>query len=257
MIRHTLFDTTNLVDVSIKRLQTFEPVDGYYLAFSGGKDSVCIKALADMAGVKYDAHYNMTTIDPPDLVYFIRDYHKDVIMEKPERPFLVEMVKRGFPQRHRRWCCEYLKESSGGGRRVITGIRWAESNQRAKRKSVEHCQKDKTKIYINPIIEWTDEDIWEFIRSNNIPYCKLYDEGWKRIGCLFCPMAGKHRMIEAKRYPGYAKAFKKAFKKLYDKKKSEGKTSVDRWKDGEEMFNWWINENREIAENPDQCMMFD
>jgi len=70
-------------------------------------------------------------------------------------------------------------------------------------------------------------------------------------------MAGKHRMIEAKRYPGYAKAFKKAFKKLYDKKKSEGKTSVDRWKDGEEMFNWWINENREIAENPDQCMMFD
>lgn len=49
------------VETAIQRIKMFEPSDGYYLAFSGGKDSVVIKALADMAGVKYDAHYNVTS----------------------------------------------------------------------------------------------------------------------------------------------------------------------------------------------------
>lgn len=257
MEKVNLFEKYNIVDISIKRLQAFEPEDGYYLAFSGGKDSCVIKALADLAGVKYDAHYNMTTIDPPELVNFIKKFHSDVIFERPENSFFKELVKRGFPQRQRRWCCEYLKEKGGAGRRVMTGIRWAESNQRAKRKSVEHCLKDKSKIYVNPIIEWTDEDIWTFIKTYNIPYCKLYDEGWKRIGCLFCPMAGKRRLVELQKYPKFKKAFILNFQKLYDKKKSEGKTSVDRWENGEDMFNWWINEDRKPADNPDQCMMFD
>lgn len=71
------------VEVAIKRLQLFEPEGGYYLAFSGGKDSVVIKALADMAGVKYDAHYNVTSVDPPELVQFIRIYYPDVEWEYP------------------------------------------------------------------------------------------------------------------------------------------------------------------------------
>lgn len=71
------------VEVAIKRLQTFEPPEGYYLAFSGGKDSVVIKTLADIAGVKYDAHYNVTSVDPPELLQFIRKYHPDVKWEFP------------------------------------------------------------------------------------------------------------------------------------------------------------------------------
>lgn len=71
------------VEVAIKRLQTFEPPEGYYLAFSGGKDSVVIKALADMAGVKYDAHYNVTSVDPPELIQFVREHHTDVKWEFP------------------------------------------------------------------------------------------------------------------------------------------------------------------------------
>jgi phosphoadenosine phosphosulfate reductase len=257
MIRESLFDKVDLIYVSIKRLQTFEPAEGYYLAFSGGKDSIVIKKLADMAGVKYDAHYNVTTIDPPDLVKYIRQYHKDVIFELPEKSFFNKLVQKGFPQRHRRWCCEYLKEGGGAGRRVITGVRWAESQQRSKRKTVEHCTKDASKIYINPIIDWTDEDVWEFIKINKMPYCKLYDEGWKRIGCLLCPMAGKHRLVEAERYPKYIEAFKRAFVKLYNKRQAEGKTSVDRWKNGEEMFIWWMNEDRVQADDPDQQVMFE
>lgn len=71
------------VETVLKRLKTFEPADGYYLAFSGGKDSVVIKALADMAGVKYDAHYNVTSVDPPELVRFIKQNHPDVAFDYP------------------------------------------------------------------------------------------------------------------------------------------------------------------------------
>ena len=71
------------LEVAIQRLKTFEPSEGYYLAFSGGKDSVVIKALADMAGVKYDAHYNVTSVDPPELVRFIKEKYPDVMWEYP------------------------------------------------------------------------------------------------------------------------------------------------------------------------------
>lgn len=74
------------VEVAIKRLQTFEPDEGYYLAFSGGKDSVVIKVLADMAKVKYDAHYNVTSVDPPELIQFIREHYPDVKWELQEQP---------------------------------------------------------------------------------------------------------------------------------------------------------------------------
>ena len=63
------------VQTAIKRLQTFEPPEGYYLAFSGGKDSVVVKALADMANVKYDAHYALTSVDPPELVHFVKSFN--------------------------------------------------------------------------------------------------------------------------------------------------------------------------------------
>lgn len=63
-----------MVEVAIERLKAFEPKEGYYLAFSGGKDSVTVKALADMAGVKYDAHYNVTSVDPPELVRFVQSF---------------------------------------------------------------------------------------------------------------------------------------------------------------------------------------
>lgn len=252
----TLFGLEDKVADSIQLLRDLEPEEGYYLAFSGGKDSVCIKHVADMAEVKYDAHYSVTTIDPPELIYFIRDFYPSVMWDYPEEAFLHRLVKKGFPQRQRRWCCEYYKESGGSGRRVVTGIRRAESNKRAGRKAVEFCYRDKTKQYINPIISWTDNDVWEYINHNNLDYCTLYDEEWKRIGCLFCPMAGKHRVAEAKKYPGYTKQFIKAFNRLWEKTKSDGRTSVDRWSSGEEMFWWWLKEDRKY-EDPDQTVMFE
>jgi len=254
---NTLFGIADKVKDSIQLLQDVEPDEGYYLAFSGGKDSICIKRIADMAGVKYDAHYSVTTIDPPELVYFIREHHPDVKFNHPEKPFLREIVRSGFPSRIRRWCCAMYKERGGSGRKVVTGIRAAESSKRAGRKAVETCYKDSSKIYINAIIQWTDDDVWQFIREQELPYCKLYDEGWERIGCMMCPMAkAEARERERDTYPRYEAAFRKAFNVIYADRIAKNPNAVSRWKDGDEMFDWWLNENR-TSEDPDQTVLFE
>ena len=127
------------VQTAIERLQMFEPEEGYYLAFSGGKDSEVIKQLAIESGVKFDAHYNLTTVDPPELVNHIRENHKDVEVHKPEMSMwrLIES-KSMPPTRWVRYCCQVLKEGGGDNRFIITGVRWAESNKRkTNRKPVE------------------------------------------------------------------------------------------------------------------------
>jgi phosphoadenosine phosphosulfate reductase len=72
------------VQNAIGILKQFEPEDGYYLAFSGGKDSICIYQLAKMAGVKFDSHYNLTTVDPPEVVRFIKTEYPDVEIHRPK-----------------------------------------------------------------------------------------------------------------------------------------------------------------------------
>ena len=120
--------TVDKVKRSIERLRAFEPPEGYFLAFSGGKDSVVLKALAEMAGVKYDAHYNATTVDPPELVRFIKEKHADVVFDRPEKTMRQLIIhKQSPPTRLQRYCCEKLKETNGKGRVTLTGVRWAES----------------------------------------------------------------------------------------------------------------------------------
>ena len=256
LVEKSLFGVINKERQAIDFLKDIEPPEGFYLAFSGGKDSIVIKKLVELSAVKYDAYYNVTTIDPPDLVYFVRKHHPNVKWNRPEQPLLRKMLDKGFPPlRRQRWCCELYKENGGAGRKIITGIRRAESNRRAKRKSVEFCFKDKSKIYINPILNWTDEDVWEFIQKYNLPYCSLYDEGWKRIGCLFCPVSGKHRLVEAQRYPNYVKLFIKAFQRLYEHRKAVGR-ELRNWKNGTDFFWWWLNE-KQSYDNPEQGFLFE
>ena len=257
LIEYTLFGKKiDKVNIAIERLRQFEPTEGYFLAFSGGKDSVVIKALADMSGVKYDTHYNNTTIDPPELVKFIREYHKDVIFENPEEPFLRALISNGFPTRLARWCCRLYKENGGSGRLVVTGIRWEESLQRKNRNMVEVCYRDTTKKYLNIIIDWTTMEVWEFIHKYKLPYCCLYNEGWKRVGCLMCPYSSpKQRLYHTKRYPKYTRAFIKAFNKLYEDRKNKGSKAVDNWGSGEEMFWWWVSNSPTKKSN--QRVMFE
>lgn len=124
---------------AIEFLRSFERPEGYYLAFSGGKDSCVIKHLADKAGVKYRAVYHVTSVDPPELVAFIKKYHPDVEREIPRdsegKPITMWNLipKKGMlPTRIARYCCASLKEPGGDGMFAITGVRWAESVNRSK-----------------------------------------------------------------------------------------------------------------------------
>lgn len=132
------------VQTAIDTLQFFEPKDGsgYFLAFSGGKDSIVVKALMDMAGVKYEAHYHVTSVDPPELVRFIKTF-PDVIFDHPRdengKPITMWslIAKKAFPPtRMIRYCCASLKESNGFGRTTVTGVRWAESSNRKRNQGV-------------------------------------------------------------------------------------------------------------------------
>ena len=274
------------VAIAIERLKAFEPQEGFHLAFSGGKDSVTLKALADMAGVKYKAVYRVTGIDPPELVKFIKQHHPDVKFDIPRykdgrRITMWNLIttKQIPPTRLARYCCQQLKESSGDGKMCLTGVRWAESTARkanqgvatvmAKRKSnqelvdsgnfrstnrggvvlvndnegsrrmLESCYK-RQKTTINPIIDWTDNDVWNFIRGYNVPYCSLYDEGFERIGCIGCPVAGKkNREIEFARWPKFKNLYMLAFDKMVKAREKAGKEARG-WQTAQDVFNWWM-----------------
>ena len=259
----------DMVQQAIKRLKMFEPPEGYYLSYSGGKDSTVIKALADMAGVKYDAHYRLTSVDPPELVHFVQS-QKDVSIDKP-RYDSGEMAGKQItmwnlmplkgmpPTRIVRYCCEALKEDGGEGRFVITGVRRAESVKRkqwaglqvgSNRKYVGydpdnpnqemfHACQQKAKRIINPIIDWSDADVWEFLKGNEILYCSLYDEGFKRLGCIGCPIAGNKRWKEFERWPKYKRNYIKAMERTLQARLDKGLDTE--WKSGQEMFDWWMS----------------
>lgn len=273
------------VQIAIARIRAFCPPEGYFVAFSGGKDSVVIKALCDMAGVKYDAHYNVTTVDPPELVRFIRAKYPDVIFDRPEMSMRQLIIKKKFPPtRFNRYCCEYLKEANGTGRIVMTGVRWAESirrrdnqglvtifngrqaNRTAKevgvqvkatarggvilandndsaRLMVERCYV-QNKTAINPIIDWTDDEVWEFIRSYRIPYCSLYDEGFRRLGCIGCPMGGHAKQRrDFERWPAYRRMYVQAFEDMLEARRAAGNATT-KWVTGEDVMAWWTQDRQ-------------
>src|SRR3990167_4817746 len=115
----------NKVEVAIGLLRAWEPPEGYYLAFSGGKDSVAIYDLAQKAGVKFDAHYCVSPIDPPQIYQFIKEHYPDVQWDNHARGFWKLVVRKGLPMRQSRWCCQIIKEAGGHGRNVIVGNRRA------------------------------------------------------------------------------------------------------------------------------------
>lgn len=225
---------------SIELLREMEPKEGYFVAFSGGKDSQVIYHLTKEANVKADYHYSITTCDPPDVVKFMREHYKDVIMDRPKETMWELIPKKLFPPTRRvRYCCAYLKEDKGFDRTVITGVRAEESPKRKNRQVIQSCYA-KGRTLINPILWWTEEDVWGYLNSRGIPHCKLYDEGWKRIGCVGCPIATKEaRIMELDSNPHIKKAFLHSFKRMLVERERRGKTH--KWKTPEDVYEWWIN----------------
>lgn len=208
---------------AIEVLKAFEPEDGYHLCYSGGKDSDCIRILADLAGVKHEIHHNLTTADAPETVYYVKS-QPNVIIHKPELSMWRLIEKKMIPPtRLTRYCCAILKEKGGAGRLKITGVRKKESVNRAQlgglvkiigkpatvkkeaeangvdfeinrlggiilntdddpsRRLVEQCYRT-TSMMVNPIIEWSDADVWNFLHAHGCQSNPLYACGRKRVG---------------------------------------------------------------------------
>lgn len=277
------------VNKAIERLKLFEPDDGYWIGYSGGKDSDCIRILADLANVKHECHYSHTSVDAPETVRYIRsmpNVFDDIPRDKDGKQITMWslIVKKGMPPtRLARYCCSELKERYGVGKAVVTGVRWAESVARknsqglvtiadknknkykvledvganftqtnkggvvlntendAARRVVEQCFRTN-KLLINPIIDWTDNDVWEFLHAHGCEGNPLYQTGFGRIGCIGCPMASKHRYVEFALYPKYREAYVRAFDEML-KAHNPKKNTVDSWQTGEDVMRWWLGED--------------
>lgn len=189
-----------------------------------------------------------------------------------------------LPSPWARYCCKVLKESGDPRRFIATGVRTSESPKRSGRQAFEwlasqkfnqikksyeeaaevyqealddspygECRfikaaRQRRNLAVNPIIDWTDDDVWDYIHANNLSYNPLYDEGFKRVGCVGCPLANyKKRKAVFERFPRYEKLYRKSCQKLLDYTLSKGKNFyLDKdkkipAKNGDEIFEWWLH----------------
>lgn len=166
-----------------------------------------------------------------------------------------------IPSRIMRVCCSELKERKmPDAPYIVTGVRWAESaGRRAKsgiaivhtasapprarwcgeeraaaaagllttddastRRLFEQCQMRGVRV-LNPIIDWSDDDVWSYLHSRGIEGNPLYKEGWTRIGCVGCPLAGRRaRELAFARYPKLYKAWRDAIAYVIERRKEMG-----------------------------------
>jgi phosphoadenosine phosphosulfate reductase len=242
-----------ITEIAIERIRAFEPSEGYYLAFSGGKDSEVVYDLTVKSGVKFDAHFSVTTVDPPEVLKFIRENYPSVEWHYPEKNMFQLVFEKGLPRRNARFCCEALKEGGGDGRFLVTGIRAAESVKRANLSMVELCRKGLGKKFLHPIIDWSAAEVWLYIRANKMAYCSLYDQGFKRLGCVLCPMSSeKQAQSELKRFPKLARAWRIAADKFFTR---QTPSTVEHWATSEEMWQWWLSRKGQKKDNG-QCSLF-
>lgn len=255
---------------------------------SGGKDSSVCKELALRAGIPFEIMHNHTTADAPETVRFVRQeakrfedlgikYTINMPTYKGKRTSMWSLIPQKLmpPTRLVRYCCAVLKETGGAGRFICTGVRWAESSSRKNSRGIyekngdtkhriiltndnddrrmlfENCRL-KAKRTVNPIIDWKDDDVWDFlgegtqvlcgnynVTANGIPVNPLYNEGWCRVGCVGCPMAGKQtRELEFARWLKYKNLYLLAFRDLLEKRAARG--AYTSWQTPKEVFDWWM-----------------
>lgn len=252
------------------------------ITYSGGKDSDTVLKLAQIAKIPFEVLHSHTTADAPETVYHVRnkfrelelagikcdiDYH---VQPDGKRVTMWNLIPRKLmpPTRLMRYCCSVLKEGGGRDRFIVTGVRWDESNARKKNRGIleviaskrenkivlsndndedrrvfESCQM-KGKRVVNPIIDWTTEDVLDFCKAEKVNLCPLYGEGWHRVGCVGCPMAGKKRYMEFARYPTYKKAYIAAFDRMIEERKRRGmvKCFTRIGDTGVDVFHWWMED---------------
>lgn len=182
------------------------------------------------------------------------------------------------PTRTVRYCCRDLKETSTPDRMAALGVREAESVNRrgrdsfgvlARRKSdaeyrstahtfamfqidkigggyecemIAACKKNKDTI-VNPIYYFNDRDVWDYAAEHNVKMNPLYARGYKRVGCIGCPLGGsKQQRREFADYPKYKDNYIRVFDRMIKARKDKG-LPCDTFTDGAAVFAWWLNEN--------------
>ena len=200
---------------------------------------------------------------------------------KPINIFSLIAQKGIPPTRLVRYCCGVFKEGTEKNKVVALGVRAAESKRRQNRDifstsvgkltnskhfGLSHVQevfeeakeqdevwdcvivstarKRKT-ILVNPIYDWSDAEVWEYIHENNIAYNELYDMGYSRVGCILCPLANKReKQRDILTFPAYKERYIKAFEKMLEVRKERGKDDSKGgvWKDAKSVFKWWIED---------------
>lgn len=247
------------------------------VTYSGGKDSEVLLELARRAEIDFEVQHNHTTADAPETVRHIRKTFKRMELGgipctinypyyKGQRVSMWTLIPQKLmpPTRLVRYCCEVLKEHGGKNRCIVTGVRWAESASRKKnqhfinpnkkdddgrwigfadneesRKEFEACP-IKGKTTINPIIDWTDSDVWNFARSEHLCMNPLYSCGHSRVGCIGCPMAGDHRYEEFREFPAYENMYRRAFARMIEVRKAAGKPTT--WETADDVFKWFMED---------------
>ncbi len=257
--------------------------NGFIILDSGGKDSGAIKALASLSGVRFEIVHSHTTADHPLTVRFVQEekrrweesgvpYRITYPIYKGERTSMWDMIAlKGPPTRIRRWCCDVLKKNgTGNGRFVVSGVRWAESVRRKNSRHLyeaplnaktlvgfrsaedakgylerEPTRLGRGKFFINPIIDWTDEDVWEFHRRYQLPHNPLYDMGYKRVGCVGCPMGDNKRELES--MPEFKGLYVRAFQRYLDRRPDIVEKHF--CQDGNSIYRWWVDNGRTADSN--------
>ena len=203
------------VEQAIKLLQSIKTDEPIEVSYSGGKDSDVILELAKMSGIKYRAIYKNTTIDPPGTINHCKE--KGVEVVQPSMRFFDIVKKKCFPTRRARFCCDKLKEYKVLNF-AIQGIRKSESKAREERYKepiicrIYGAKKNNVQVVL-PILDWTDEDVEEFINARGIKCHPLYynEDGTfnvkRRLGCIGCPLKSDNGLSDFKKYPNMAKAW--------------------------------------------------
>lgn len=225
------FELGDYIKESIDFLRQNEPAEGYYVGFSGGKDSITTLELCRMAGVKHMPYYSCTRIDPPEMYAFIKTHYPQVKWLFPKESFWKLIVKKQPPFRHIRWCCDKLKKEPSKHiplKYRVMGIRAEESIRRASFPRFDEYNGGKQYI-VKPIFYWPEWAVWDFIDAFKLPYPILYDEGFERIGCVICPMifgasenAKRRIAFYQAKWPRIWKCFKLACNKWYDRIMAKG-----------------------------------
>ena len=210
-------ELTKKVERAVKLIQQAGR-DGHEVevAYSGGKDSDVILELARMSGIKYRAIYKNTTIDPPGTIAHAKENGAEIL--QPTHRFFELVAMNGAPNRFSRHCCRYLKEYKVLDK-CIMGVRKAESTKRAARYSEPtECRfygsKKQHVEAFYPILDWSDQDVVDFIIERGIKIHPLYfrEDGTidpkRRLGCMGCPIASRRkRLLEFKEHPNMIKMY--------------------------------------------------